>query len=285
MQISWDLYRFILFLDRHGTLSATSKAIGVNQSTASRRLKELEKSIGIQLFRLEDRRYHVTTQGLRWVKMAEAMEQAFVSSSLPISTAKRPSIRVTTLEFLLNSFILPHWSDFGFDPELHYEFETSSRRQDLKSTRFDFALRFSRPEHLGPLRIRKVATVSIGRVGLRGKPESQMGWVELEDEMQSLPEQKAGRPFREGRRVLQVSSYLSVLESIRTGHFMGMLPHLYLKQNPGLKLLAPAASIKREVWALMRESYTADPHLREFLKRLSQGFKGFGSELVNCSKA
>jgi DNA-binding transcriptional LysR family regulator len=130
------------------------------------------------------------------------------------------------------------------------------------------------------LKTRRLVTITLGKVMREGQDENKMGWVELEDEMQSFTEQKAAAVFRQGKQVLQVSSYLSMLEAIETGLFMGMIPLAYLKQRPFLKVIGSTSSIvRREVWVLMKESYLADPLLRDFLKRLTEGFRKFGHEL------
>src|SRR3954463_1938972 len=127
MKISWDLYRFALVLARHRTLSGAGRELGVNQSTASRWLKQLESVSETPLFRLEDRRYEVTQAGSRWVKAGARMELACGPGQGPLVVTERRKIRVTTLEFLLTSFIFPRWKEFGFDRSINYEFETSAK--------------------------------------------------------------------------------------------------------------------------------------------------------------
>jgi DNA-binding transcriptional LysR family regulator len=171
----------------------------MDQSTASRHLKELERLAGEPLFVLEDRRYALTLGGKRWVKIAEEMERAFLKNLPVMKHAHRKKIRVTTFDLLANSFILPYWDQFGFDESIHYEFEASPQSYDLKSTRFDFAIRFFRPEHLGPLKMRKIATLSFGVVEPKNRSDgprwdgSARVWLSTSFRVGLA---RGGRPFR-----------------------------------------------------------------------------------------
>ena len=48
--LDWDDVRYAVALARHGSLSATARALGVNHATVSRRLDGLERALGRPIF-------------------------------------------------------------------------------------------------------------------------------------------------------------------------------------------------------------------------------------------
>ena len=46
----WDVFRYVLAIQRHGGLSGAARALGVNHATVSRQLDRAEKQIGAKLF-------------------------------------------------------------------------------------------------------------------------------------------------------------------------------------------------------------------------------------------
>ncbi len=68
----WDDYRLILALHREGTLRAAASALGVNHSTVSRRLANLDPG----LFDKISGGYRITARGKAMVEAAEEMESA-----------------------------------------------------------------------------------------------------------------------------------------------------------------------------------------------------------------
>ena len=74
--LSWDDLKVFLAVVRHGTLSAAARKLTVSQPTVSRRLAELERSLGARLFdRLPDG-FVPSQAGVELLPLAEAMEQA-----------------------------------------------------------------------------------------------------------------------------------------------------------------------------------------------------------------
>jgi DNA-binding transcriptional LysR family regulator len=76
MNLDWDDLRIFLSISETGNLSAASRVLKVSQPTVGRRLKNLESSLGSQLFdRLPDG-LALTTYGEQLIPLAQNMEQA-----------------------------------------------------------------------------------------------------------------------------------------------------------------------------------------------------------------
>ncbi|HYF08639.1 MAG TPA: LysR family transcriptional regulator, partial [Acetobacteraceae bacterium] len=71
----WNDLRLVLALARAGTLSSAARTLGVNHSTAFRRLNAIEGRLGVRLFeRLPGGAYVATSAGERVAAAAERVE-------------------------------------------------------------------------------------------------------------------------------------------------------------------------------------------------------------------
>ena len=73
----WDDIRFFLAAARTGSSRAAARALGVNQSTMSRRLSQFEEDQGVRLFERRARGLDLTDAGREIVESAEAIEGQF----------------------------------------------------------------------------------------------------------------------------------------------------------------------------------------------------------------
>jgi len=78
MLSDWSDLRTILAIARAGTLSGAARALGLSQSTVSRRLQAIERAAGGQVFvRRNDGGFEPSPLGARLVDAAEEMRAAF----------------------------------------------------------------------------------------------------------------------------------------------------------------------------------------------------------------
>ena len=71
----WNEPRLVLAIHRAGSLTGAAKALGIDHSTAFRRLNAVEGQLGVRLFeRLPGGAYEATAAGERMAAAAERME-------------------------------------------------------------------------------------------------------------------------------------------------------------------------------------------------------------------
>lgn len=108
-ELKWDDLRIFLAVARKGTLSAAAHELGINASTAHRRISALEKSLETTLFEKAPRGYALTGVGEAVLTRAEDVEEAVLSLRRTATghdrTARGP-VTLTTPETLL-SLITP----------------------------------------------------------------------------------------------------------------------------------------------------------------------------------
>src|SRR5213595_2812789 len=78
-RLDWEDVRYFVALARHGTLSATARALRVNHATVARRIGSLETLIGHPLFDRRAKGYMLTAKGKAILDGANVMDEAALS--------------------------------------------------------------------------------------------------------------------------------------------------------------------------------------------------------------
>src|SRR5579872_2490334 len=107
-RVDWEDVRFFAALARHGSLSATARALGVNHATVSRRIAALEASLRVKLFDRWATGYTLTADGRHALVATEAMADA-AGALLRLNSARGLSglVRITATPSLAESFLIP----------------------------------------------------------------------------------------------------------------------------------------------------------------------------------
>ena len=71
----WDDVRFFLHVARHGNVTSAARALGVNHSTVSRRIKALEERQGVRLFERVPSGYELTEDASEIYELALEIEE------------------------------------------------------------------------------------------------------------------------------------------------------------------------------------------------------------------
>ena len=75
MALPWADLPFLLMLTRAGTLSGAARLLKLDRTTISRRIDQLEKTLGETLFDRSNWRFSLTPYGRRVFAAAESAEQ------------------------------------------------------------------------------------------------------------------------------------------------------------------------------------------------------------------
>ncbi len=159
----WNDLRLILAIGRVGSLTGAAKTLGVNHSTAFRRLNMLEERTGVRLFeRLPGGVYLPTTAGEQMAETAERVETE--TAALDRLIAGRDHrltglLRVTSSETLAYRLLTHQLARFrALHPGILVELMIDNRVLSLSHREADVALRPARPKE-GDLFGRKLADI------------------------------------------------------------------------------------------------------------------------------
>ena len=109
--VDWDHWQTLLAIFRSGTHSRAAKALGIDATTVSRRLKLLEKSLGHELFLRENSRLYPTRRCEALLSHIEAAAEALRGAERE-SAAVEPGtvwreLRMTAPPFLVSHLFAP----------------------------------------------------------------------------------------------------------------------------------------------------------------------------------
>ena len=148
MEPDWSDLKVILALSRAGSVAAAARALGVDQSTVSRRLSALEESVGARLIVRGGREFALTTEGRALFAAAETVEAAIGDASRAIRVAKLEvsgTVRISCPPAFVSHVFSAFDAVRETYPELVGEISGAYGTVDLAKGEADVAVRGFRP--------------------------------------------------------------------------------------------------------------------------------------------
>ncbi|MDI4663189.1 LysR family transcriptional regulator [Xanthobacter autotrophicus] len=228
----WEDARFFAALARHGSLSATARALGVNHATVARRVAAMEQALGEKLFERRPDGYALTPAGARALEAADAMEKA--ARRLAGAAAEQPVgglVRISAVPSLADLFLVPRLAALAeTHPAIDIEIAADRRVVSLARHETDIALRLGSPGD-GDVIARRMARVAFGyyaapawaqRLAAGAAPV----FVGFDEANAHLPQ--AGflaRQFPRARLALRANTQATQALAARAGLGIALLPH------------------------------------------------------------
>ncbi|HJR20540.1 MAG TPA: LysR family transcriptional regulator [Dongiaceae bacterium] len=286
----WNDLRLVLAVNRTGGLGAAASALGVDHSTAFRRLNALEKQLGVRLFeRLPGGTYQATPAGARMASAAERMEDEALALDRAIAGRDHRlsgRLRVTSSETLAYSRLTRHLAAFRqAHPGIVVELAISNRVLSLSRREADIALRPVRPRE-SDLWGRKLAEVAwtlyaapamlkaIGGPLSRGKDVARhplIGWEEHASGIMAAD--WLGRAAPSTAFVYRTSSLVNQLAAAKAGIGLALLP-CYLgdgRRDLVRALADPVPELAAELWIVTHADLKATARVRAFFDIVGEG--------------
>jgi DNA-binding transcriptional LysR family regulator len=262
--MDWDLARFVLALARHGTASAAAQALGVDQTTVSRRLAAAESALGTPLFDRVERRFRPTPVGAAVAAEAETMERAAIAiehAARDRDAALSGPVRISILPGFAG-WLIPRMGDLlRRHPGLRPTVLSTDINADLERRDADIALRQARPRS-GDLAAR--LGVRIGHAVYGPEDGAAEGWIALEPALDAVPQMVWLRDQPGGTDpVLRVTGGPELLAAVRAGLGRAVIPCYLADDAPGLRRLSgPVPVASRELWIVLPAPAKDVPRIR-----------------------
>ena len=241
--------------------------LGVNQSTVTRRLAALHRSLGARVLERRGATWVPTPLGERLQPMlAEMEDRALALERAAQSLDARPAgtVRITTVDALAVRFLAPSLPRFIRQlPDVTLEIDSSARALDLGRREADLALRLGRP--------RQEALVGrkVGRLGFtlyasrsylerRGLPRLGHGleghdFLDDDEEQTWSVEVKWARALTAGARVAaRLQTWQGRMLAAEAGAGIAVLPCFLGDASRGLRRLGrPGDLVHHDLWLLV----------------------------------
>lgn len=276
---NWNDLKLVLAIRRAESLAGGAKALGINHSTAFRRLNALEESLGVRLFeRMPSGTYLATPAGERMATTAELLETETASLDRDIVGQDHRltgQLRVTSSETLAYRVLTGELARFrAAHPGIVVELLVDNRILNLSRREADVALRVARPREpeLFGRKLADVAWAVYGTAEVAAKEGAPyIGWSIEANAVASA--EWVHRNVAQDAIAYRTTSLVNQLAAARAGMGLAVLPCYLGDPEPGLvrALPGPIAELTSELWIVTHADLKRTARIRAFLEVVGEG--------------
>ncbi len=276
--MNWDDLRIFLSVARTGSFSGAAKSLKVQQSTVSRRMRNMEKKLGARLVERNKTGYELTHAGENVKKAAIRMEIEVLGVDSTVSgkdTNLVGSLRVTTINDMTPSVLMPAFARFSHTyPGVNFQILATNADSSLIKREADVAIRLTNTPSdtlVGKRLVTVVSTVYGSRDYLqhirRQKLEPKWIGVECCDYHKSWTKQACGQ---QPHNFYCSDSFLT-LAAIREGLGVAFLPCFIGDNDPDLeRYCEPDPSHDLGLWILFHPDLKRTARILAFRDHMSE---------------
>jgi len=267
---NWEDLKIFLEVSRKGRLGDASLALGLDQTTVSRRLQRLEHDLETTLFERSRRGHQLTPAGHDLAHYAEIAETAAIAATEKLSGKDQSlsgTVRVNVAEGFGGYFVAPRLREFTSQhPDIEVELVASANFLNVSQRETDIAVHLARPQS-GNLVVRKLTDYTLRLYGSRDYIERHgtietlgdlpshtlIGYIddliyapELRYLAQVVPDQTAR---------IRSSSIIAQYQAVKAGAGLGIM-HCFMADpvDDLICLLPDSINIQRTFWLIYPES-------------------------------
>ncbi|GJE27655.1 LysR family transcriptional regulator [Methylobacterium organophilum] len=285
----WNDLTFFLELARHGRLMPAARRLKVDNTTVSRRIAELERSLDTKLFQRCSDGFLLTEGGHKLFVIAEAIEQKMFSVpealGLPGSTQPAGRVRVASMEGIAAFYLSAKFAEFAATmPGLVVELVTERHLINLTKREADISVSFVPPQ--GPrLKVRRVGEFRLALfasepyLARRGRPASRADlqdhdFVDYVDDLVAIePVHWLLEVLKPTNVVFRSTSMAAQQTAVATGAGIALLPLFSAKTNPALVPVLPEdIVVRRELYLGVHEDIEHVGRIRAVTRFLADLF-------------
>lgn len=268
--VNWDDLRLFLAVARSGSIARAAPQLGVSQPTLSRALSTLERRIGRNLLVRNRSGFTLTPDGEALRLQAERIE-AQVRAACEGEAAV---VRLTAGGWV-SRFLCQNMAAL-LTPGAPLEILNSYAFVDLATAQADIALRNRRPER-GYMVLRALPDIAYAVYGVPGLAPltteadwHRAPWVTFDAAQMGLPTARwllAHVPDLRPR--LRCSQGINILDAVRAGVGLGILPRFVGDAEPGLHRYSGSLTLEGDgLWLVVHEDRRHSPPVAALVDRL-----------------
>jgi DNA-binding transcriptional LysR family regulator len=250
----WDDLKLLLAAERAGSLNALADQLAMDPTTASRRMKALEKSIGLSLFVRTHGALRLTGEGRQLLDHARAMEDAERAFRISVEALKDSPggvVRISAPPTIARFVIAPGIGALrGTAPNLAIEMDTEPANVRLENWEADIAVRLGAPQDVTDMLLVRRVGVAPYAVFEPEQAQPDLGWVTYSRRFSHVPEATYVEDALAGSEPsLRSNDPMAMALAVAAGAGRAVLPVELGKSVPGI-VQAGAPVLRREIWVL-----------------------------------
>jgi DNA-binding transcriptional LysR family regulator len=282
--MDWNDFRYLLAVADAGSLSGGARALGVNHSTALRRIAAFESELGLRLFERLPSGYVLTPGGEALVTAARQMadtvsgvERRVLGQDLRLSGA----VRVATTDTLSLAVLPRLFARFrARHPDVQIEVNVSNLPADLTRRDADLAIRPTArpPESLVGRKLARIAYALYASAGyLEAQPArralSRHVWVAPDESMASTTVGRfMAREVPEAAVSFRANSLAVLARAAAAGLGVAALPCYLGDSSADLhRVRGPLPDYTVDLWALTHADLRNTARVRAVIDSVSEG--------------
>jgi len=270
--MEWSDLRYVLTIARAGTLAAAARRLGVNQTTAARRLAAAEAALKARLFERRDGVLHPTRAGEAAIARAAQVEQEVRALEQGIGgadAAAAGTVRVTAVPILANRLLIPAVPRlFARHPRLRVELTAEPRNLSLTRREADVALRLARPE-TGAALARRIGRLDYAVYAARRRKADALPWITYEEGLSHLPQARWIAAQGHETAPLLLNDAEAIVQAVRAGLGKSPLPWFVGEREVGLTRLSRVV-LAREIWLMVHRDLRAQARIAAVIDWLTE---------------
>jgi len=267
---NWEDLKIFLEVSRKGRLGEASLALGLDQTTVSRRLQRLEQDLETTLFERSRRGHELTPAGHDLAHYAEIAETAAVAATEKLSgkdQALSGTVRVNVAEGFGGYFVAPRLNEFTSQhADIEVELVASANFLNVSQRETDIAVHLARPQS-GNLVVRKLTDYTL-RLYASKDYIQRHGTIESLSDLQShtligyiddliyAPELRyLAQVVPDQTARIRSSSIIAQYQAVKAGAGLGIM-HCFMADpvEDLICLLPDSINIQRTFWLIYPES-------------------------------
>jgi DNA-binding transcriptional LysR family regulator len=275
--MDWNDLKYLMALSHQHTLPAAAEALGVNRTTVSRRIEQLESDLGVRLVEKVGRDLTLTAAGKDAVASAEQIDgelQNLERSVFGRDQALSGVIRLTATQGIA-CLLAPYLVEFQNDyPDVRLDISVTNAKEDLELMESDIALRItnSPPESLigrvvaSPM----TATYASRSIAARWQTMDELDFVSsvVSD---SYPGVDVGKSLK---NVMYTNSMDLIKELVAAGKGVSRIPCYLAEGDQRLVRIGGAhKDPMAEIWLLYHPRLRSQLRIRRFVEYLVKAFE------------
>ncbi|SFL11891.1 transcriptional regulator, LysR family [Methylobacterium pseudosasicola] len=276
--LDWDEFRFVKTVAEWGGLTAAAAQLGINHSTAFRRLESIEAQLEMRLFERLRTGYVPTPAGLAMIEAAARIETDVTGFARTVAGQGQTlagELRVTAPVNVATGLLMPILATFcARYPQIRLDLILAEQALNLSRRDADVVIRASRKpsETLVGRRLTGLAWAVYGRA------DRIYGDLATEDWVVPGSAVAAGlfAPFIEAqapaeRIKLRINTVTGLTAAVAAGIGIGPLPCFEGDADPTLRRLSdPDPEIGADLWMLTHPDLRHAGRVRAFMNHLAE---------------
>ena len=289
--LDWNLIHSFVAVAETGSLSGAARMLGASQPTVGRHVAELERALGVTLFRRGRRGYALTEKGEKLLERALTVREhatAFARLAEGATEGVSGTVRITASE-VVSAHVLPGiLARLGeVEPGIELEVVASDRVENLLRRDADIAVRMTEPRQLD-LIARRVGTIPIvacaarSYLERRGRPHAPADLAGHDlvgfDRSEAIIQGFAGAGLKLDRNAFRfrTDDQLVYWEAVRAGNGIGFFQAMLVDRDPLVEPVLPGLAVPHlPMWLAMHRDVRTSARIRRVADFLLAELKAY----------